>query len=239
MKVAFNQFKHHLRYTWWKVILLYVVEVIFLCTAKSVHCIYYPNATYTRETDMSFLILFFVMIPILVFSFQQFYTWYHQGAIRWQLIIGNHLPQVLADIFSIAVILSLGYLLFFSLYYRNSMEYLSLYVAGEKLNTTFWQCVEQQSIISSLLSNHKVDILSLVLLSFQIASLLIAGVMALCKNVRGVLPLVYLVVSLCVCFLRITYTTTIFQNSVYSIFIIGNIVFALRCWKWKKEESVC
>ena len=102
MKVVLHQIRHHLSILWWKILLLYGLEFTFLNFSDNFHCVYQEIHDYPQETDMSFLMLLFFVVPVLLIAFLQLYTWYQKGKVRWQLVMQQHFLQVIADIIVIA-----------------------------------------------------------------------------------------------------------------------------------------
>ena len=74
MKVVLHQIRHHLSILWWKILLLYGLEFTFLNFSDNFHCVYQEIHDYPKETDMSFLMLLFFVVPVLLIAFLQLYT---------------------------------------------------------------------------------------------------------------------------------------------------------------------
>ena len=236
MKVVLHQIRHHLSILWWKILLLYGLEFTFLNFSDNFHCVYQEIHDYPKETDMSFLMLLFFVVPVLLIAFLQLYTWYQKGKVRWQLVMQQHFLQVIANIIVIAGILMIGYLLFYGIYYKHSIAYLATNIKVNDVSPVFWQMVKQQTIMAKLLPVNVLSFISMILLIVQLSSLLVAAVMTLWKEQVKPITKMYLIFSLCVCFLRITYTTEYFQILFYTLCIFANIGVATQCWERKKQE---
>ena len=182
MKVVLHQIRHHLSILWWKILLLYGLEFTFLNFSDNFHCVYQEIHDYPKETDMSFLMLLFFVVPVLLIAFLQLYTWYQKGKVRWQLVMQQHFLQVIADIIVIAGILMIGYLLFYGIYYKHSIAYLATNIKVNDVSPVFWQMVKQQTIMAKLLPVNVLSFISMILLIVQLSSLLVAAVMTLWKG---------------------------------------------------------
>lgn len=119
---------------------------------------------------------------------------------------------------------------------KHSIAYLATNIKVNDVSPVFWQMVKQQTIMAKLLPVNVLSFISMILLIVQLSSLLVAAVMTLWKEQVKPITKMYLIFSLCVCFLRITYTTEYFQILFYTLCIFANIGVATQCWERKKQE---